>query len=102
MTKLSDYRPRAVGIPWFRQEDYPSAQALFAPTNYLPPWEEWLNRAEEAERTFKADGYIVERIYIDPDTFPDWCRENGKRIDAQARMDFAGMAVAKKYGRNQS
>jgi hypothetical protein len=102
VTTLRDYNARAVGIGWFREEDYPAAQALFKPTNYLPPWEEWLKRAEAMENDFKVQGYIVERVYIDPDTFPDWCRERGKRIDAQARMDFASMVVAEKYGRNQS
>lgn len=102
VTKLSDYNPRAAGIAWFREEDYPTAQALFKPTNYLPPWEEWLKRAEEIERGFKAEGLIVERVYIDLDTFPDWCLARGKRIDAQARIDFASEFVAKKYGRNQS
>lgn len=71
MPKLDDYHARAVGIPWFRQEDYPAAQALFKRTNYLPPWEEWLKRAQEMEQGFKTQGYIVERVNIDPDTFPE-------------------------------
>ena len=70
MTTLKDYNPRAAGIAWFREEDYPAAQGLFKPTNYLPPWEEWLERAEEFEKQFKAQGLIVERVYIDIDTFP--------------------------------
>ncbi|MDE2283080.1 MAG: hypothetical protein KGK33_00500 [Hyphomicrobiales bacterium] len=102
MTTIRDYNARAVGIAWFREEDYPAAQTLFESTNYLPPWEEWLQRAQELEQRFKGEGYIVERVYIDLDTFPDWCAQNGKRIDAQARVDFAAETVAKKYGRNQS
>lgn len=98
MTNIRDYSVRAVGIPWFRKEDYSTAQRLFKPTNYLPPWEKWLKRAEEMEQGWKTQGYIVERVYIDPDTFGDWCIGNGKRIDAQARMDFAALAVKEKYG----
>jgi hypothetical protein len=92
---------RTVGIAWFREEDYAAAQLLFKPTNYLPPWEEWLKRAQELESLSQAQGLIVERVYIDLDTFPDWCDRNGKRIDAQARIDFAVEFVAKKYDRSR-
>jgi hypothetical protein len=102
MVKLGDYNARAVGVSWFREEDFASARALFDATDKLPPREQWLKAAEKMEQDFLAQGYIVERVYIDPDTFPDWCRERGLRIDRHARARFSGEAVANKYGKNQS
>jgi hypothetical protein len=102
MVKLRDYNARAVGVSWFREEDYAAARALFDATDKLPPWEQWLKAAKELEQNFLSEGYIVERVYIDPDTFPDWCRERGLRIDRHARTRFSAEAVNAKYGKNQS
>jgi hypothetical protein len=41
-------------------------------------------------------------VYIDPDTFPEWCREEGVGVNREGRGKFAGDVVEKKYGRNQS
>ena len=70
---------RAVGIPWYRQEDWPALIAIFEDGLVFDSFEQWLARAEELECQFQRDGYIVERAYIDPDTFPQWCRQNGRR-----------------------
>jgi hypothetical protein len=103
MVKLSDYNARAVGIAWFRKEDYSTLLAIFEDGDqFARTWEEWEKGAKEAEQKFKADGYIVERVYIDPDTFADWCRQEGVRVAREGRSRFAGSVVAKKYGRNQS
>jgi hypothetical protein len=103
MVRLSDYNARAVGIPWCRQEDYSAFLRICEDADGLPAtWQEFVKFSEEAEQSYKGQGYIVERAYIDPETFPDWCRRQGMRVDSKARMRFAGAAVAEKYGRNQS
>jgi hypothetical protein len=90
-----------VGLPWVRKEDY-AAFFHIEDTHGLPTtWEKLIEFSEEAENGFQSDGMIVERVYIDPETFPDWGRRNGVGVNSQGRMRFAGMAVAEKYGRNQ-
>lgn len=103
MTKISDYKPRAVGIAWIREEDYNACLAVFEDGNtYSPSWKQWNERAEKAEAELKGQGLIVERVYIDPDTFADWCRANGVNAGREGRGHFATDFVDKKYGRNQS
>ena len=103
MTTLKDYHARAVGLPWCREEDYPSLLVVCEDSDGLPrTWKRFLEFSEEAERQFKADGYIVERAYIDPEAFPDWCRSNGVRANSNGRMRFAAVFTAQKHGRNQS
>jgi hypothetical protein len=80
---------RAVGIPWYRQEDWPALIAIFEDGAVFDSFEQWLARAEELERQFQRDGYVVERAYIDPDTFPQWCRQNGVGADREGRGEFA-------------
>ena len=102
MTKLSDYNARAVGIAWLRKEDYAALIDIFEDGNVFDSWKQWEQRAEEMEKKFKADGYVVERVYIDPDTFPDWCSQHGLTTGRDGRSEFAASVVAEKYGRNQS
>lgn len=91
---------RAIGIPWFRRADYDGLRRLFADGAGLPAtFDQWHERAEELRRQIEAQGGIAERVMIDPDEFPAWCRGRGLDIDSEARKRFAAAAVARKYGR---
>jgi hypothetical protein len=41
-------------------------------------------------------------VYIDPDTFPEWCRKEGLGLNREARGKFASEVAEQKYDRNQS
>jgi hypothetical protein len=93
---------RAIGISWFREEDYPTLLRIFKDANKMPrTWKEWLEGAEKMEKQVKAQGQNTERVYIDPDTFPDWCRREGVGVDREGRHKFVATAMAAKYA-NQS
>jgi hypothetical protein len=90
---------RVVGISWFRQQDYPALLRMFDDAHELPRvWKEWLQGAEQMEERTKAAGHAVERVYIDPDTFPDWCRREGVGVNREGRDKFVATIVASKYG----
>jgi hypothetical protein len=93
---------RAVGLTWFREEDYPALLRIFEDSDKMhATWEEWLASAKQTEQRVKAQGQIAERINIDPDTFPDWCRKEGVGINREGRSKFVAVSMAAKY-RNQS
>ena len=93
---------RALGMPWYRREDWDALVVLFSDLAKLPAtYDKWLRRAEQAEKEFKRQGTIAERVYIDPIEFSLWCVDRGTDLDAAARMNFADEAVARKY-RNQT
>lgn len=49
-------------------------QKVFDDGNMMPrTWKAWLTIAEEMEQGLKAYGHVVERVHVDPNTFPDWC-----------------------------
>ena len=92
-------QPRALGICWFRKEDYPALKRMFTDSDKMhDTWEEWLEQAERMERSAKTQVDIVERVYIDPATFPDWCASHGTTIDRQGRNAFVAFTTAEKYG----
>jgi hypothetical protein len=48
---------RAIGVSWFREEDYPTLLRIFKDANKMPrAWKEWLEGAEKMEKQVKAQG----------------------------------------------
>jgi hypothetical protein len=80
----------AIGMVWYRLEDYDAIRRIMADREKLPDtFSEWRMKAETGEKTLRRAGHIVVRAFIDPETFPDWCRARGLDIDTQARNRFA-------------
>ena len=95
----SDDRLPGVGAYWIKEEDYGPLLKIFEDGGKMPPtWMEWLKMAEEMERGLKAYGHPVMRVYIDPNTFPDWCAAHGTRPGREGRKRFVAAAVADRYG----
>jgi hypothetical protein len=90
----------AVGAYWIDEADYPAALRIFDDGNTLPrSWKEWVKIAEEMEKGLKAYGHVVERVRIDPATFPAWCAAHGMTAGRQGRKVFVAAAIAEKYGK---
>ena len=89
----------AIGIPWYHEEDYPKIKTIMADSQQLhDTYKQWLQAVNSTFNDFKIKGYIVEKVYIDADSFPAWCFSRGLNIDANARMAFANDFVGRKYG----
>jgi len=95
---MSQYKAKALGIAWYKEEDYLRLKDLFVDGHTLPDtFNEWLDKAQNLFNQHRTKGHIVEKVYIDPNTFPDWCRGRGLDIDTNARSEFASEFVARKY-----
>ena len=99
MTNSEDSLPPPVGVYWVKEGDYPEILKILDDGSKLPPtWKEWLAMAEEMERGLKAYGHPVMRVYLDPNTFADWCTEHGTSPGREGRKRFVAAAVAERYG----
>lgn len=88
----------ATGIAWYRREHYDQLRSMFADGDKLhATYDEWRASVQELVSTMEKDDMVVVRAYIDPDTFPTWCRENGfPQLDSQARSAWAIECVKSK------
>ncbi len=87
-----------IGIPWCREEDYDAFRSLFEDFYDLAAtWAQFAKTAEDAEPDYQQRGAIVERVYIDPDTFPKWCASQGRRVNASARHRFAWLVAQQRH-----
>ena len=95
-------RVTAVGIAWFRPEDYETLLAMFADRDDVPDtYEDWIQKAERFTNQLKRNGQAYQKVIIDPKTFPAWCAARGFRIDGKARTQFAGEVVSREVSDEQ-
>ncbi len=87
------------GMIWYHPEDYDAILGIMSDSNQLPRrFDVWLAKAEAGEKKLASDGYIIVRAFIDPKTFPDWCKSRNLNVDAEARMLYANTAAKNSVG----
>ncbi len=89
----------ALGIAWYHPQDYDACLRIMSDRHEFPSrFAVWLAEAEAVEKKYASQGYIVVRAYIDPETFPDWCRSRSLNIDSKARMEYANLVAKERAG----
>ena len=87
-----------VGVCWYRRKDYDRLKAMFKDGDILPhTYDDWHRKVMELHDQLLADGYTVEKAYIDVETFPGWCLTRGMEMDANARTAYGVQYAAKKH-----
>ncbi len=93
MTDTKDSAPQAPSLQamvWYKEEDWNTLMELFSDSHLLPKsYADWLQRAEEMAKQVEGSGDLVMKVFIDPETFPAWCKEKGKDMDSNARAELA-------------
>jgi hypothetical protein len=88
---------RAIGIAWYRREDYPRILQIMEDAHLLPrTFEKWLYAAEKGREKLLRSGALVVKAEIEPDAFVACCQSSGHKVDAQGRMAFSNL-VAYEY-----
>ena len=83
-----------LGFVWYKPEDYDAIRRIMADGHEFPAtFHEWRIKAETGEKKFRREGKVVVRAYIDPESFPDWCRARGLNVDSEARKLFANLVA---------
>lgn len=82
--------PMLKAMVWYKEEHYRPLLAIFDDAELLPPtYEEWRVRAEEKKTEVEAAGDQVLKVFIDPDTFSEWCDKKNLPKDANSRTELA-------------
>jgi hypothetical protein len=78
---------KAVGIGWYARQDYQRILDVMEDSDKLPTnYDRWVRSAETGERQLSKQGIKVVRAWIAPDQFVAWCKAQGLRCNAEARM----------------
>ncbi len=83
-------QPMIRAMVWYKEEHYQKLLSIFDDAELLPvSFQDWLNRAEEKKSEVEADGDQVIKVFIDPETFPEWCKQKKLAKDANSRSQLA-------------
>jgi hypothetical protein len=93
------HQPMLQAMVWYNEEHYQQLLGLFDDAELLPPtYADWLIRAEEKKAEVEAAGDQVMKVFIDPETFPEWCEKKNMPKDANSRAELAlEVAQAKSF-----
>jgi hypothetical protein len=99
VTKLKDRQVRKQqpagqatlqAMVWYKEEHYEQLLSIFDDAELLPlTYQDWLVRAEEKKAEVEAAGDQVIKVFVDPETFPEWCEKKNLPKDADARSRLA-------------
>ncbi len=82
--------PMVLALVWYKEEHYQPLLRIFDDSELLPiTYQDWLTRAEEKKVEVEAAGNQVIKVFIDPETFPEWCEKKNIPKDAAARSELA-------------
>ena len=75
---------------WYKEEHYELLLTIFDDAELLPrTFEDWFARAEEKKAEVESAGDQVIKVFIDPETFPEWCAKRNLLKDANSRSQLA-------------
>jgi hypothetical protein len=85
-----DRQPEVQALVWYKEEHWSTLKEMFVDGDMLPAsFSDWLKRAEQMKTDAEAAGDAVIKVYIDPDTFPQWCEAKGLPMNSEARSQLA-------------
>ncbi len=86
----------AIGLSWYRREDYERVLAIFEDSGNLPDtYDDFLLLFEEGKKKFENKGKFVIKVIIDPYLFSIWCKANGFNLNSAARQRFTAIEAAR-------
>ncbi len=82
--------PMAVGLAWFRRDEWPQLLASAADREKLEDtYDEWLRDARQLLLDAATRGSVIEKVDVGIDEFLAWCRRENRPLDGTARASFA-------------
>jgi len=92
-------QPSVQALVWYKEEHWATLKEMFEDGDMLPAsFEAWHTRAEKMKADAEAAGDAVIKVYIDPETFPEWCKAKGLPMNSEARSQLAiEMAQAQSF-----
>lgn len=89
---------QVIGVPWYKREQYDEILRVMEDASLLPrTYDAWLQAAEKVFESQERIGIVAVKAYVDPATFPDWCRARGLTVNAAARIQYASTTAADAY-----
>jgi hypothetical protein len=97
------YPKSVLGMPWYTSQNYDECLRLMGDREILPSeYLSWLEHVGKVADDARDAGFIVIKVFIDPQEFSAWCRARGLHTDGEARTKFADFVLAREVSADRS
>lgn len=87
---------QGIAIPYFTEVEWIAARAVMEDGHtFHDSYADFVKGVEQAEIKLRREGQATIRINIDTAQFADWCRQRGRKINAESRGAYAAFIAAK-------
>jgi hypothetical protein len=87
---MSDEKRIAVGIAWYRREQWALLLSLIPDPEVFPhTYDEWLAKATDALRQATAAGTVARKVDVDVKALMAWASAEGRSPDGAGRAEYA-------------
>ncbi len=80
------------GIAWFYEEDWEEWKKI-SDDEMEEDYEDWLISAESSISGLEEIFGSVQKVYIRPKEFKDWCKKNHRKLDSTARSEYISVVL---------
>ncbi len=93
---------QGLGIPFFEEAEWLKAKtAMEDGHTFHATYAEFVNAIQQGEKRLRAQGVATIRIPIVVDEFIAWCRSAGRKVNSNARAEYAALGAAKHDSANR-
>lgn len=93
---------QVLGIPFFEEAEWLKAKTTMEDGHtFHGTYAEFLSAISQGEQRLRAQGTPTVRIPIVVDEFTAWCRSCGRKVNANARAEYAALGAAKHDSANR-
>lgn len=86
---------QGIGLPFFTAEEWQAARAASEDGHtFHDSYAEFVAAIEQGERRLRGQGQATVRVYLRMTEFLPWCARNGRKVNGQARAEFAALSAA--------
>ena len=94
MSKKNKPKRLVVGVAWYSREQWDRLLSVAADRADLEDtYDDWVRIAERGISKIRRTGLKPTKIPIDVEELIDWCREESRPVDGQARADFVNVKL---------
>jgi hypothetical protein len=84
-----------VAVGWYDAVHWTKLKQVAVDADSLDDsYEAWKRNAESFERELRQKGIEIQRVHIDVDALIAWCQSRNKKIDGEARSEYAAQLAA--------
>ena len=79
-----------MGVAWYRRDQWERLHEVAADPDTLErTYDEWLALAQKAMIDLLGQGTRAHRVEVDVEELVQWCRDNERKLDGDARAAYA-------------